>query len=278
MDRVAYIEGIANGQESFESSGFINAFVRCLSFDETVEVLRRSLEGTVILRAPALRKTCAEIHLESSKGADLVAELKKKILAGNPRRRSAYAYCLLEIARVGGGKTREEVQAFLSSSKYVGLRRRGYKLYDPECSFSRELLEQSWNQFEDWEAAWLIVKTFPAAYLLRNKSALVAALSEGWQLSKLYLRLAEIDAGHTDELLEIDAISFLYVQAKLGRYVSDDQITAICLNHLGDERVGLLLWCLGELKHWNHLVALSERRGEMAKLRFSEVIRRESDN
>lgn len=220
------------------------------------------------MRSAALRKVCSDIQRGGTNLAGLIAELQEKILNGQPRRRGGYAYCLLNVARSSDRSVQNGVQAFLSGSRYVGLRRRGYKLYDPECVQSRHLLEQAWSEFRDWEAAWLIVKSHHPAFLLQEKANLVNALTEGWQLSRLYLKLADLDVGQLDDLLERDQISYVYVQVKLGRSVPDDLLSGILNSHLGDERLGLLLWCLGELRQWDLLVVASKRSAEIAEKRF----------
>jgi len=269
MDRVSTIEELSNDKGQVEVGSFVNALMRCLSFDESVEALRRSFEGSTALRTAALRKICSDIQHGSATCATLIAELKEKVLHGPPRRRGGYAYCLLEVARASSRNIQNEVQGFLSCSRYVGLRRRGYKLYDRGCVQSRELLEQAWKEFRDREAAWLMVEGHPPADLLQDKNNLVSALTEGWQLSRLYLKLAEIDVTHVEELLEIDPISYVYVQVKLKRSVPDDQLTGIVGDHLGDERLGLLLWCLGELRQWDLIVTASKRSEEIARQRLA---------
>ncbi|XZG71608.1 hypothetical protein ACTSKR_07045 [Chitinibacteraceae bacterium HSL-7] len=271
MDRVAFIEKFSASTTVVEGNSFIHALTRCLSPDEAVGLLQRSLDGSSTLRTAALRKVCADIANKRLPGvSELIADLEQKIESGNPRKRQGYAYCLLEIARAADADNRIRAQTFLSSSKYVGLRRRGYKLYDQEAPRSRTILEQAWRNFGDPEAAWIMVKSFPLSTLLEEKSSFLAVLSEGWQRSKLFLRLAELDQKYTDDLLELDPISFVYVKAKLGQQVSADILNTVLENSLGDDRIGLLLWSLGELKQWDQLVAASSRTKEMAEARFGQ--------
>ena len=251
MDRVSQIEELSKRRDQIGAGSIVGALIRCLSFDESVEACRRSLEGSPSIRAPSLRRVCSEIQHSGASGASFMAELREKILSGSPRRRAGYAQCLLEVARASDRSIQNDIQAFLCSSKYVGLRRRGYKLYDPNCDHSREDLDRAWSGFRDPEAAWLIVKGHPPIDLQREKSNLISVLSEGWQLSRLYLRLAEQDADQVSDLLELDPITYVYVCVKLRRPLPHDQLSVIIENHLADERVGLLLWCLGELKHWD---------------------------
>ena len=269
MDRVLYIQRFANECAPIEAGAFIHAFVRCLSPEESVELLQRSLVGDTTIRRAALRKVCSSIENGSIiDPSGLLANLQQQVANSEPRHRSGYAYCLLEVSRVCDGRVRCNIQSNLGSSKYVGLRRRSYKLYDSKLPDSRALLEHAWHAFHDREAAWLIVKTFPLEFLVENKRDLVDSFTEGWQFSKLYLRLAEIEPTVVDELLKIDPVSYLYVMAKLGRSVTRRTLSSILDSSLGDERLGLVLWCMGELREWDQLVAASARASEIAKARF----------
>lgn len=269
MDRVSYIQQFANEHAPIETDAFVRAFVRCLDPEESIELLRRSLVRDTILRRAALQKVCSDI--EKGRIVDpsrLLADLQNQITSGEPRYRNGCAYCLLEVSRACEAMVRCNIQLFLGSSKYVSLRRRSYKLYDPSLPESRGLLEDTWRAFRDSEAAWLIVKTFSAKFLVENKLALVDVLTQGWQLSKLYLRLAEIEPAIVDELLQKNSVSYLYVMAKLGRGVDSQTLSSILSANLGDERLGLVLWCMGELREWDQLVAASARTSEIVKARY----------
>jgi hypothetical protein len=269
MDRVSQIEELSKRHDQMDAGSIISALVRCLSFDESLEACRRSLEGASAIRTASLRRVCSDIRHAHTNGSGFITELKGKILSGAPRRRAGYAYCLLEIARASDRSVKNDIQAFLCSSKYVGLRRRGYKLYEPDCPHSRETLDRAWREFRDPEAAWLMVKGHAPVDLQREKSDLISVLSEGWQLSRLYLKLAELDEAQVSDLLELDPITYVYVCVKLRRPVPHDQLTAILEDSLGDERLGLLLWCLGELRHWDLIMAVSRRSEEITTLRFA---------
>jgi hypothetical protein len=103
------------------------------------------------------------------------------------------------------------------------------------------------------------VKTFPIPFLVDEKSVLLKSLSEGWQLSRLYLRLAEAVPETLDELLALDPISYVYVAAKRGIRPPIETVCQVLDLSLGDERLGLLLWSIGELGLWDVLDSLSQR-------------------
>lgn len=260
MDRIAQIEYFATQEVAQSVHGLVYAMVRCLDPDDAVKLLLRSVSTSTPVRTAAIRKVCA--HITSGKLIDpapLVAMFTAQIENGEPRRRESVAYCLLEIARACSPPLQRQVQAFFSASRYVGLRRRGYKLYDAESEESRVLLERAWREYEDSGATWWIVKTFPVLFLVAEKDALLNTLTEGWQLSRLYLRMAESAPEILEELLELDSISYIYVTAKRGIPPPVEIVERVLDCSLGDDRLGLLLWSIGELGLWDVLVGVTQR-------------------
>lgn len=209
MDKVSYIKQLSNDAAHLGSDDFIRALILALEPEESAELLQQSLVGDSTLRRSALRKVCADIETgKVANSSEILAGLKHKVLHGEPRYRNGYAYCLLEVSRVCDSDARIGTQSFLGSSKYVGLRRRSYKLYDPASPQSQTLLNAAWDEYHDKEAAWLIVKHFPPEFLAQNRAKLANVLSEGWQLSKLYLRLVEVEATAVEELFTVDSVSY----------------------------------------------------------------------
>jgi hypothetical protein len=260
MDRVAHIEHIAAQGKHWEKYGLVHALVRCLSSEDAVTLFLRSVEVSTSARTGAIRKVCSDIV--SGRLVDptaVITTLMTRVGDCEPRRRESVAYCLLEIARACDSALRRQVQEFLGASRYIGLRRRSYKLYVEEDGESRALLERAWRQHHDYEAAWLIVKTFSIPFLVDEKNALLKSLTEGWQLSRLYLRLAEAVPEPLDELLALDPISYIYVVAKRGIRPPIETVNQVLDLSLGDERLGLLLWSIGELGLWDVLDSLSHR-------------------
>lgn len=259
MDRAGYIEQIAARETQHDIRNIVNALVRCLHPSEAADLLLRTAKTSTVARASAVRKVRSDI-LENRLGdpITLVESLVSQVREVERRRRESVAYCLLEIASVCDSSLKCRVQSFFGSSRYVGLRRRSYKLYDADVDQSRILLEHSWREYGDHEAAWSIIKTFPPSFLLSERTALAGSFTEGWQLSRLYLRIADQAPELLNELLQHDSISYLYVAAKQRIAIADDIVDGIVRQHLGDERVGLMLWSLGELGLWDVLQRLAE--------------------
>lgn len=259
MDRIAQIEHIAAKEIYLEKDSLVSALVRCLEPGGASDLLLRTVEVHTTIRSAAIRKICSDIVSGKLEPNAIIAALAARIKDCEPRRRASVAYCLLEIARVCDSALKTQVQELLGTSRYVGLRRRSYKLYDEESEESRALLERSWRQYQDHEAAWLIAKTFPASFLVAEKNELLKSLNEGWELSRLYLRIADVVPECLDELLALDPISYMYVAAKRGMPPPVEIVGRVIDLSWRDERFGLLLWSIGELGLWDVLMDVALR-------------------
>jgi hypothetical protein len=256
MDRIALIERVACRDGDDETRTLVNALVRCLEPAEVAALLLRCISAPAILRAAVIRKVRSDIETgRLSDATPLIDALSRAIANGEPRRRESVAYCLLQIALACPPKQQRRIQAFLGASDYIGLRRRSYKIYNMKSVKSRALLEKAWRQNLDCEAGWLIVKTFPVEFLLAEKTALLQVLTEGWQLSRFYLRISEAFPDELAGLLDRDPISYVYVAAKLRIQLRTKLVKEVLDSSEGDSRLGLLLWSIGELGLWDVLVS-----------------------
>jgi hypothetical protein len=225
------------------------------------------------LRRAALRKVCADAEVQFLDiHRDLVESLEAEIDTVSRRVRESYAYCLLGIARVCTPDIELRIQNVLAASKYVGLRRRSYKLYSPESAESRLTLEDGWRKHRDKEATWLIIKTFPAHFLISERGAIKERITEGWMLSRLYLRISEERPELACELLEVDSISYMYVAAKLRKVPAIDIVNRTIEANLGNERFDLLLWSIGELGLWDLLLAIGGRLPDVARAQTLRIL------
>lgn len=88
---------------------------------------------------------------------------------------------------------------------------------------------------------------------MKNRELLQEGFDEGWQLSRLYLRISEVDRSVLADLKSLDPISYCYVLAKLRSELEESEARS-CLEYAKeDERFGLFVWCLGKLGHWGLL-------------------------
>lgn len=254
MNRIDHILNLSFPEEVIDSVGLASAYCFCLTPSQACEFLRRCVATRSGHRDAALRKVCADIdgffggcHLR------LLEDLLSLFSVADSKDRQSLGYCLSTIVVRAPDVERRTIQEFFLSSKYVGIRKRGYKSVTADTVMPHELVQKAWERFEDPECAWVIVKTFPPEFLVQHRTALVAAFTEGWQFARLYLRIAEIKPNLLAELRDLDEISYCYVLAKLGKKIALKEVVKIIDRNSGDERFGLLVWSLGRLHMWEAL-------------------------
>jgi hypothetical protein len=264
MDRVSFVQEFATLPKRPASEELVHAFVRCLTPEEAAELLLRSTYTHSAVRSAAIKKVGSDIaSSQLSNPISVVSDLMERIRTGESKKRNSVAYSLLNVARACPQTLKVQVQEFLSDSCYVGLRRRGYKLFMAESPESCQLLEVAWRKYNDIEATLLIIKAFPPDFLVTERIALLQNLTEGWQLSRLYLRITEVNPELLQELLALDPISFMYIAAKRGVVPPIDTVNQVLETSFSDQRLGLLLWSIGELRMWDVLSNFANRLGEV---------------
>ena len=169
---------------------------------------------------------------------------------------------------------RRRIQSVFLEARFVGLRRRGYKSLAGESEPPIHALRVAWEKFKDPECAWLLVKLLPLNGLVSLKGELTPHLAEGWKISRMYLRLAEIEPSAPEELLATDGVSYCYVMAKLGRSIPVARAKSILKRYATDERLGLLVWSLGKMQHWEVLIWLGKQLPEFQDQRLAAIMAR----
>jgi hypothetical protein len=271
-DKVDYILSLSLPISTVDSFGLVRAYCFCLKPSDACDLLCRSLVSRLDLRDSVLRKICADIK---DSFADchrrLLEELIYLFANADSRCRQSIGFCLSMIADVVPVKERRKIQKFFLSSKYIGIRRRGYKCISADTVLPQDLVYAAWEQFGDSECAWVIVKEFPPMFLVQNRTSLTAKFTKGWQIARLYLRIAEVKPNLLDELRRKDEISFCYVLAKLNLKLTLKQALKFIENNSGDERFGLLVWSFGQLGLWEALQKVELQLPCIQEQRFSEL-------
>ncbi len=254
MNRIDHILNLSFPENVTDSIGLASAYCFCLTPSQACEFLHRCVASRSDYRDAALRKVCVDIdgsfddcHLR------LLEDLLFLFSVADSRGRQSLGYCLSMIAGRAPEAARRTIQEFFLASKYIGIRKRGYKCVAVDTVMPQELVRKAWERFKDPEWAWVIVKAFPPEFLVQHRSALVATFTEGWQFARLYLRIAEIKPRLLAELRDIDEISYCYVLAKLGKKITLKEVVKIIDSNSGDKRFGLLVWSLGRLHMWDAL-------------------------
>ncbi len=270
--RSKYILRVISDANVIDHFGLVAAMCRCLSPKESSLLLRRCAAEASNLRNTLLHKVCDDVDdTFLPLHRDLVLELVDCLRSPNPRFRQSAAYCLATLLPHLSAPHQKHVLATFLASNYVGMRRRAYKWLSSIERPPTSAVTRVWNKFHDTDYAWLIVKTFPAHFLAKHRARLLSVLTEGWQVSRLYLRIAERSPDLLSELKSRDQISYCYVLAKLGLGLSLKQAKSFIDAHAADERFGLLVWSIGRLKLWPALQYLKKQLPEIEEQKMAAL-------
>lgn len=255
-----------------EGNTLAAAFCYCLSPEESIELLLGVYRNRLDLRNNALRKVCDDL---ANSFDDCHKYLVNKLLSEfdslNAKERQSSGYCLSSLVEVLPTFTKRKTQRFLLKSKYVDVRRRGYKSLSTEKKIPVSHVKNAWDNFKDPECAWLIINKLPVEYLLKNRKALLKRLEEGWRTSRLFIRIGAEHPEVVDELKLSDPISYCYALVKLGLSLSDEEAMAIFDQSMMDERLGLLIWAFGRLGLWNVLSYIKARLPDVERQRINAL-------
>src|SRR6185437_9158825 len=103
---------------------------------------------------------------------------------------------------------------------------------------------------------------------------LLSCFTEGWQFSRLYLRISAVDPSLLSELKSIDEISYCYVMAKIGQTVSLGEAKRIVQRVAGSEHFGLLVWSFGRMRLWRALKYIGAELPSIGRLQQEVVTAR----
>jgi hypothetical protein len=275
--RVEHLRTLATDASFGDEFGLIRAMARCLPSAEAARLLLDEAGNSSRLRDALLRKVVEDLQDKCLREhRSLVRKLVASLQTADGRACQIVAFALSKIAEVSPKAMRHEIHQALLKSRYVGLRRRGYKLVGRDSSPNLDAVLTAWDEFRDPEGAWLLVKTLPANDLAARRGDLLPFLTEGWQLSRLFLRIAAQIPEALDELRFKDAISYCYVCAKLGRSIDAEVAKGVVAEYAGDERLGLLVWAFGQLRLWDVLTWMKDQMPELQEKRMAVLLGRTS--
>lgn len=285
IEKIEFIEEFSERKNLSVLPSLLSGLIACLSPESTCLLLLRNYTENWDLRRVVTRKVCSDIqnsfmmcHDQLIEGVELQSgELK---YTGQQRG----AYCLAEIAKVAPEDEKSKIIKFLLGSKYISVRRKGYKqltrIYKPEYE---ETLLNAWNQFHDLEGALLVVKEFPLELVIIHKQTLKKVLIKPQHFARLYIRLGETSSDWHQELRKEDGITYSYVMTKLGLIIADEEAIELIKENIFDNRIGLLIWALGKMQKWNvlktvgnNIDVIEQQYTEYLRARIS-VYKKESD-
>ncbi len=264
--------------ESSEKNTLLRALVNCLTPEQAVDLFWKSLDGGRDLLEACVRKICDDIGYGPTKThRKLVTSLFSQFKSLSSQKKQTVGSLLRRLHYRAPKPMKRDIERFLRDSTYRSLRRRFYTMVSQgESRFDETLLIQLWEQFRDAECGWIIVKRGSPDYLKTHRAELLEVLTEGWQIARLYLRIIPDYPRLSTELRAIDEISYCYVCAKRRKRISVKTAIEIFERHLGDDRIGLLIWSLGQLRMnaaLDHIVSSVDRiekaQGESIARKFN---------
>lgn len=274
-ERVALLRDIENSAEAIDDFGLLNACIHCLKSNELTSLLRQEAERSSKLRNGLIKKVTQDLRASPSlEHIKLVEYLITRLEKTDARGRQGIGYCLSMLLPDLPAHVQHNVQITLLRSRFVGLRRRGYKAVAADSTPQVDFLMESWTAFQDFECAWLLTKLLTPQELITMRREILHHLHEGWQISRLYLRVAEADPTLLKELKQIDGISYSYVLAKLGHSLSTREAKYLIAKHETDERLGLLIWSIGQMQIWDVLAWFKNRLSKIELRRHNDLIAR----
>lgn len=272
-ERVAMLREMENGYGVTEDFGLLNACIHCLKPSEAILLLSQEAERSSKLRNGLLRKVSKDLQTSPSLDhSDLANRMIIRLGQADARGRQGVGYCLSTLLPDLPTEIQRGAQLAFLRSRFIGLRRRGYKAIAADPTPEMDYLTEAWVAFQDAECAWLLVKLLSPQDLVGMKERILPHLSEGWQISRLYLRMSTVDPSVVEELNRIDGIAYSYVLAKLGRSISIEQAKALFARYETDERLGLLVWSIGQMKLWDVLVWFKSRLSDVQQERHLDLM------
>lgn len=272
MKRVELIYKTIEDQGLWEKSSILDALVACLTPDEACRVVDVDSHYELELRNSLRRKIDRDIAVYGCLPCHI--ELMERLISGF----SVLPYSLKQ--RCGSWisylydylpfEHQLTILDFLLTSRYGWMRQRAYRIlfrnWIPQVE--RTLL-RAWEKHKDELCAQVIVEQLPIEFLFQQFVDLEKALLQNNRIARLFIKIGSVHPDVLRRLAEADGITFAYVLVKLKRVLSNDEASEIFEQYKLDKRVGLLIWCFGQMGLWDALKSITERRKELADLYFA---------
>jgi hypothetical protein len=258
-NRVTIVRAFASGQVSSIDLVVLRGLVNCLEPREVCEVFDAGMEQPYRQRRILLQKMVADMadcqHCHVALADNLL--LRWESLSYPKKQRCAFVlnslYDLLPV------ELQEKILRLFLRSRCEAVRKRGYALLrkSPGSPLRKTVLS-SWDQFHDDQAAGAVIEFASPSQLKKRFHELDACVARTWLQNKLYVRMAQIDPSFLGAFEDRDGIAFAYACAKVCRPMLEKTAKRLYRQYANDKRVGLLIWCFGQLRLWDVLLSIAE--------------------
>ena len=268
MDRIEYLKKWLRETDYYvEDTSITFALINALLPSEACAFFDLSFEEDFQIRQYLIKRIANDIRIEylpehKTLVSCLCNTLEKKKFA----KRNSCASCINSLFDELPVKEQEFILKLFLSSQYKANRERGLKILRHNWNAKyQETVENIWKEYKDTTSLRVILEKFPEEYLVEHIDVFIPHV-KFYQLSKLFLRLADINEKILDKLKNVDEISYSYVLTKLNRVLSNKDANEILEKNYKDDRIGLLLWCFGKMKLWDSIVEFVKKYREPLKI------------
>lgn len=172
--------------------------------------------------------------------------------------RSSVAFSLNKIADVAPQVFREKIINIFLDSSLIGVRKRGHNLLFLHWNTAFETkIAAIWHKNRDLITAKLIIENFPPEFLELHFSELESQLNQRYRIRVLlYKRTYPSSTKYLAKLAQEDGITYAYICAEIGIVFSKQEAKQLAYRYATDVRVGIFIWALGIMKHWDILTKM----------------------
>jgi hypothetical protein len=248
-------------------SGLEYAYAACLTPSELFVCLERSIRAA---HARHVLLNAIDKHPSADEIKRLASAFAQRLLQ-TPRSRysdvQAINYCLNRLFLHLDEEVQAIVIAFWLSDRYADSKKRVISLVSKSLSFGgTEIILAYWKKTGDRLALKHLIYDTPLEWLRDNFEDFLGFDIEPWLISKLFLRLSQILPGIIERAREQDPITYLYLCAKTGKKISDNEAKELFFNNLEEERRGLALWAIGTMGCWSALEYITSCSEEISQI------------
>lgn len=269
MNKSEFVRDLRLPDEGLGYGALFSGLLNCLSADEVCDTLDLQFHQSSKRREKILRRIAADMENDfREKHFELANNLVSSLSKLPYPKQTSCAYCLSYLFNLLPIQIQEVILRIFLFSYYRSFRKRAYKIlqeiWDETCI---EQIANSWSSYRDIDAAKLIIDKFPIEFLADNFDELSEDVRRSRHFSILFVRLYE----QNPEILELlnadkdDEMTHLYVLTKVNRPVTYEQALSIFEKYKDDDKIGLIIWCFGQMKLWDVLVKIADMPHDIAR-------------
>jgi hypothetical protein len=275
MNKLRFIRNFGELGRSYEKTGLFRAFVNCLKPDEACQALDLHFQQESLKRCALIGKIANDMeHKLEECHLTLISELMQGLSDQPYIKKQSFAYCLDSFYKCLPKHIQKGILYSFLYSEYRNMRRRAYNRLSANWNDEyRHPIEEVWLAYRDKECASLIIQFFPIDYIQINFLELEEVAIKKSYIN-LFRRLIPLDEQKLEILAERDEITYVYILTQQNKNLHQKDALILYNRNKCDDRIGLLIWCFGQMKLWRALEAIYEDIDNIAKYRLESFAER----